>query len=173
VSETQTTPIALGLGSNLGDRHSYLQRAVDLLGTAIGCALHGGPVVESEPVDCAAGAPRFLNTVVIGSTALPLPDLHTACQTVEQALGRPSAHGYHADRVIDVDILLYGNTVTTTATLTVPHPGLADRDFVLLPLAAVAGDWPVPPTGVSVAELRAALPEAGSVVSVAELMAEG
>jgi len=136
--------VAIGLGSNLGDRAAHLGQAIAALREALG-RLGVSSFHETMPVDCSADAPPFLNAAVAARTALSPVALLRLCQEIEQSLGRPAVRGYHVDRIIDLDILLYGTRQIDRPELRVPQPGLRERTFVLDPLVEVAPDWPVPP----------------------------
>lgn len=148
-------PVAVGLGSNLGDRGANLRRALALLGERALSGLRASTFLETAPVDCAPGAPAFLNAACTGFCRLSPRALLEVCQEIEIELGRPRRHGYHADRSIDLDLLLYGDWTLAAPGLCVPHPELARRDFVLAPLAEIAPDWRLP-GGPTIAALLAA-----------------
>ena len=159
--------VGLGFGSNLGDRLANLQRArVQVL--AIPGVLPdaiSAPVFETEPVDCAGDAGAFLNTVV--EIGLPvdtnLPRLLARLREIEQVLGRPSRHPRNVSRPIDLDILYAGDRRLTSPDLTLPHPRLHHRRFVLAPLAAIRPDLVLPGQQQSIAEILRELEDAGSV----------
>jgi 2-amino-4-hydroxy-6-hydroxymethyldihydropteridine diphosphokinase len=123
----------IGLGSNVGDRLQFLQRAVKQLGETIGVQVRDvSSVYESEPVGPAAQA-WFLNAVVAADTSLNPRTLLQQTQAIERALGRETTYHW-GPRTIDLDILLYGDTQVNTATLTIPHAELCQRAFVMIPL---------------------------------------
>lgn len=123
----------LGLGSNLGDRAVNLQRAVDLLGGHAGIrVLRSSRVYETDPVG--PPQPDYLNAVVEVETALAARELLHACLDVERELGRVRTERW-GPRVIDVDILTYGDETIDEPDLIVPHPRMHERAFVLVPLA--------------------------------------
>jgi 2-amino-4-hydroxy-6-hydroxymethyldihydropteridine diphosphokinase len=123
----------IGLGSNVGDRLQFLQRAVKQLGETIGVQVRDvSSVYETEPVGPAAQA-WFLNAVVAADTSLNPVTLLQQTQAIERALGRETTYHW-GPRTIDLDILLYGNTQVNTATLTIPHAELCQRAFVMIPL---------------------------------------
>jgi 2-amino-4-hydroxy-6-hydroxymethyldihydropteridine diphosphokinase len=123
----------IGLGSNVGDRLQFLQRAVKQLGETIGVQVRDvSSVYETEPVGSAAQA-WFLNAVVAVDTSLNPVTLLQQTQAIERALGRETTYHW-GPRTIDLDILLYGNTQVNTATLTIPHAELCQRAFVMIPL---------------------------------------
>lgn len=145
--------VFLSLGSNLGDRKAYLDRALEELPGAGVEVLRVSPMYESEPVDYAA-QPWFLNCVVEAATeAMPLQLLHRL-QQIENRLGRRRGTQIRrGPRTIDIDILLYGNQVISTSTLTVPHPRMTQRRFVLEPLRELSPDLRHPVSRRTVGEL--------------------
>ena len=149
----------IALGSNLGDRLHHLQRSVALMLDRLPRAqlLDAAPVYETAPVDCPDGSGAFLNTVVeIECEAAPSEVLRTLRQ-VESGLGRPNDHPHHAPRTIDLDILYAGDLVLDDEALTLPHPRLAERRFVLQPLADIRFDLILPGRSESIASLLAVL----------------
>lgn len=135
------TPVAIGLGTNLGDRPRNLRHAIERLGGAMH-ALRCSTVWASDAM-LLPGAPSgwaipFLNAVVVGRTGLAPHALLDLLQRIERDLGR-GPHEKWAPRTIDVDLLLHGDTIVDDTRLTLPHAGLTDRPFVLLPLAEL---WP-------------------------------
>ncbi len=133
----------LGLGSNLGDREGYLRRAVELLGQEAGIEVERvSSIYETEPVGF-TDQPRFLNQVVEVKTTLDPAALLARALAVEAALGRVRGERW-GPRVIDVDLLVYGDAVVREPGLEVPHPRLAERAFVLVPLAELAPDLRLP-----------------------------
>jgi 2-amino-4-hydroxy-6-hydroxymethyldihydropteridine diphosphokinase len=146
--------VYLGLGSNLGDRLAILQAALARLAAQVTVEAVSS-FYDTEPVGYAA-QPRFLNAVCRGTTALEPEALLAFVKGIEAALGRqPSAR--FGPRLIDIDILLYDDLVLDTPTLTLPHPRLAERAFVLRPLAELAPELVHPVLGKSVAALAAAV----------------
>ncbi len=136
---TPVTPAYLGLGSNLGDRARYLSEAIRLLRRLAGIRVTAvSQVYDTTPVGV-VGQPNYLNLVAGIETELPAAQLLTACQGIEQALGRTRDVRW-GPRTLDIDILCYGDLVSTNAALTLPHPRLAERAFVLVPLATLAPD---------------------------------
>jgi 2-amino-4-hydroxy-6-hydroxymethyldihydropteridine diphosphokinase len=127
------TRVYIGLGSNVGNRLQFLQRAVKHLGETIGVEVRDvSTVYETEPVGPAAQA-WFLNAVVAVDTSLSPVTLLQQTQAIERALGRETTYHW-GPRTIDLDILLYGDTQVNTATLTIPHAELCQRAFVMIPL---------------------------------------
>jgi 2-amino-4-hydroxy-6-hydroxymethyldihydropteridine diphosphokinase len=136
----------LGLGSNLGDRHAHLQAAVAGLHEREGLrVVAASPVYETEAHTLAPDEeqPPFYNAVLAVHTTLPPRALLRVAQEQEAAAGRTRDRRW-APRPLDVDILTYGNAVHTTDALTLPHPRLADRRFVLRPWADVAPNLRIP-----------------------------
>lgn len=140
----------LGLGSNLGDRHAHLQRAVDLLDAEPGIEVAGSSSVwETDPVG-GPSQPDYLNAVVRVRTELAPLDLLAACLRTEAALGRVRDVRW-GPRTMDIDVLLIDTLVLNDADLTVPHPRMTERAFVLLPLLELQPDATLP-DGTSLAD---------------------
>jgi 2-amino-4-hydroxy-6-hydroxymethyldihydropteridine diphosphokinase len=129
----------IALGSNLGDRLGRLRAAVAALGATAGVqVLAGSDVFETDAV-ADEPQPPYLNAVVRVRTSLAPRALLDACLDIERGLGRQRPPGQtKASRTIDLDLVLYGDTVVDEPGLRVPHPGLPARPFVLVPLAQVA-----------------------------------
>jgi len=143
--------IYLGLGSNLGDREAMLRAAVRALESPRLRIRRVSPVYETEPVDV-SGQHWFLNQVAEAETDLfPLQLLHRTAK-VEAQLGRRRLAPM-GPRTIDIDILLYGNSIVTTPALEIPHPRFRARRFVLAPLADLAPELRDPVTRKTVREL--------------------
>ncbi len=141
--------VYLGLGTNLGDRESNLREALRRLAELVRIEAVSS-VYESEPVGFRA-QPDFWNLVVRVHTELGPRALLVAIQEIERAMGRrPSFR--NAPRVIDIDILLYDDVQLDLPELTIPHPRMLERAFVLVPLAELAPDLELPGLGI-VAEL--------------------
>lgn len=128
-------PLAyIGLGGNLGDRRANLDRALALLNASPGVRVRRvASVYETAPVGFTA-QPRFLNTVAEVETDLAPADLLAVMQRIEAELGRVRTIRW-GPRTIDLDLLLYDDLTLDDPALTIPHPRLAERAFVLVPLA--------------------------------------
>lgn len=131
----------LSLGTNLGDRRSNLETAITHITQKVGTLQARSGIIETEPWGFDSSN-RFLNMVIKIHTQLePLEVLHTT-QQIEKLMGRTAKsdkNGYQ-DRIIDIDILLYDEVVMNTPELTIPHPRMYERRFVMEPLAEIAPD---------------------------------
>jgi 2-amino-4-hydroxy-6-hydroxymethyldihydropteridine diphosphokinase len=154
-------PVHLGLGSNLGDREEHLREALDALGRRGVRIAAVSPIYETDPVGGPAQGP-YLNLVAEGRTALAPEELLALGLEVEKEAGRVRGER-NAPRTLDVDILFYGDLVRHAAGLTVPHPRLHERRFVLVPLARLAPTLRHPVLGRTVAELLAECPDRSRV----------
>ena len=148
--EKKTIPVCIGLGSNMGDREAHLREALERLKPAV-CRKTLSDIFETEPVG-SVEQDWFLNMALRGTTVLDPFELLAALQEIEDGMGR-RRRGDKGPRIIDLDILLYSSTILRTANLTVPHPELHRRAFVLKPLAQIAPDWTHPVLGASVEQL--------------------
>jgi 2-amino-4-hydroxy-6-hydroxymethyldihydropteridine diphosphokinase len=144
-------PVAIALGSNLGDREQQLRAAITELALVI-AQLRVSSFHETEPVGVAGGQPLFLNAAAVGETTLSAPAVLDVLLAVERGLGRERPYS-GAPRTIDLDLILYGGEAIELPGLIVPHPRFRDRRFVLEPLAELAPEWVDPVTGTTVAEL--------------------
>jgi 2-amino-4-hydroxy-6-hydroxymethyldihydropteridine diphosphokinase len=147
-------PVAIALGSNLGDRQAHLEYAVGRLKQIL-TGLRLSPLVDTEPEGRAA-QPRYLNGVCTGETRLAARALIAAVLAIESERGRERPHP-GAPRTLDLDVILYGDQVIDEPDLQVPHPRFRQRRFVLEPLAAIAADWVDPVTRQTIASLLARL----------------
>ena len=136
-SANEPALVYLGLGSNMGDRMGHLRAAIERLHErAVITSI--ASVYETEPIGF-EDQPMFLNTAVSATTFLDPPELLRFAKGIEADLGRQPGFR-NAPRPIDIDILLYGDLVVETPDLTIPHPGIDERAFVLAPLSEIAFD---------------------------------
>ena len=150
--------VYLSLGSNIGDRGANLRSALDRLTAAGVLVRRVSPIYETEPVDF-ANQRWFLNLAVEAETDLFPLQLLARTERIERELGRVRGVP-KGPRTIDIDILLYGNAVIHSETLAVPHPRMAERRFVLVPLADLAAGLRHPVTRRTVREMLDAAPSA-------------
>jgi 2-amino-4-hydroxy-6-hydroxymethyldihydropteridine diphosphokinase len=150
----------IALGSNLGDRAQTLSQAIAQLG-GLGRVVACSSLYETEPVGYQE-QPAFLNAVVALETELGPLTLLRRLLAVEVAMGRDRSRGTpKGPRTLDLDLLLMGDRVVAEDELTLPHPALAQRRFVLAPLAEIAPVLRHPVSGQTIAELLALLPDEG------------
>lgn len=128
----------LSLGSNLGDRHATMQSAILLLGKQAGTVDRVSSAIETEPWGFES-ANKFLNMCVRIITTLSPEQLLATTKDIELQLGRTtkSVNGQYNDRPIDIDILTYDDLHINTPSLTLPHPHMHERDFVMIPLREI------------------------------------
>ena len=145
-------PIAyIALGSNLGDRRAQISTAIKEL-TAVGVTvLVVSSFLETEPYGV-TDQPKFINAVIAVRTDLEVHVLLKLLLEIEQKMGRVRVRHW-GERSIDLDILFYDNLIIKDAQLTLPHPDMQNRDFVLLPLAEIAPNFIHPVLGVTMKEL--------------------
>jgi 2-amino-4-hydroxy-6-hydroxymethyldihydropteridine diphosphokinase len=145
----EAVPVYLSLGSNLGERHRNLDRALEFLSQRLRMG-RVSSIYDTEPVGDNT-QPRYLNLVCQAFTRLDPPGLLALVKGIEHKLGRTGKSG--ALRIIDIDILTYGDQVIDTPELVIPHPKMTQRAFVLVPLDEIAPDLVHPPTGKTVKQL--------------------
>jgi 2-amino-4-hydroxy-6-hydroxymethyldihydropteridine diphosphokinase len=151
--------VGIALGSNLGNRHAHMDAAIECLR---GIATPGepfltAPAYETQPLLCPPGSPDFLNTVVEIAFEGSALELLEKTQAAETALGRERTSERNAPRVIDIDLLYFGDEVIDCKSLVLPHPRIAERRFVLQPLADIRPELVLPGQTRSIAELLAEL----------------
>ena len=136
-----TTPACIGLGANLGDAADALRMATRELAALPRTTLTAqSSIYRSAPID--SSGPDYLNAAVLLHTALTPQELLAHLQRIELAHGRERPYR-NAPRTLDLDLLVFGDVCLDTPTLTLPHPRLHQRAFVLLPLAEIVPDWQV------------------------------
>ena len=158
MTKRHMTTVYLGLGTNIGNRTENLTRAIEALSLALGHYTALSSFMETAPWGFDSDN-AFLNCAVAFETELLPEELLDTTERIERELGRTikSNGGIYHDRIIDIDILLYDSIIVETPRLTIPHPLMHKRDFVLEPLAQIAADTVHPTTGKSIELLKAAL----------------
>lgn len=160
----------LGLGSNVGDPAAHLRAAIELLGER-GVEVEAvSSTYVTEPVGEVLDQPDFLNAAIRIRTGLEPEVLLDVCKAVEAERGRSFEAPRHSPRPLDVDLLLLGEVELTTERLTLPHPEVRSRRFVLAPLLELDPDLALP-DGTRLAAALAALPEGQRVDRVGPLLA--
>tara|TARA_B100000959_G_scaffold264249_1_gene304505 strand:+ start:1116 stop:1607 length:492 start_codon:yes stop_codon:yes gene_type:complete len=149
----------IGLGSNLGDRFRNLSGALQRLAT-VGTVTEISSVYETKPWGVEGYQPRYLNQAAAVSTTLDPLEVVTELLAIEYSLGR-AREDKNASRTLDLDLLLHGTSVLTASGVTVPHPRLHERAFVLIPLGEIAPDLFHPVLKRSISELAAETDRSG------------
>ena len=128
----------MSLGSNLGDREDMLRRAITLIEERVGAVQRVSSFIETEPWGFESEHP-FLNAACLVLTTLSPMQCLDATQQIERELGRKrkSQNGIYHDRPIDIDLLMYDGLTLSTPRLTLPHPRMQERDFVMIPLREI------------------------------------
>jgi len=160
VSDTVT--VYLGLGSNLGNRQENLDQALKLLAQRMRLGKVSS-IYDTEPIGN-VNQPRFLNMACEAFTRLSPEGLLALVKGIEQKLGRYSRSG--EPRIIDIDVLLFGDKVVNTRDLIIPHPQIAERSFVLVPLSEIAPDVVHPVTKKTIKEMNKAIKEVQGVLKL-------
>jgi len=154
----------LGLGSNLGDRESNLAAAITSLGIYNDISdINSASFYESEPL-YETNQPKFLNTVISCNTEFSAFQLLDAVQHTELLLGRPKKREKNQPRIIDIDILCYGDSYIETEELVIPHPDIINRKFVLVPFCELMPDYKIEKIGKTISELLNICPDKSQVV---------
>ena len=154
----------LGLGSNLGDRESNLAAAITSLGIYNDISdINSASFYESEPL-YETNQPKFLNTVISCNTEFSAFQLLDAVQHTELLLGRPKEREKNQRRIIDIDILCYGDSYIETKELVIPHQDIINRKFVLVPFCELMPDYKIEKIGKTISELLKLCPDQSQVV---------
>lgn len=160
--------LLLSLGTNLGDKVRNLHRALDAIAAQIGTMEAVSHFYASEPWGFQSDH-NFVNAVAMVSTCLSLRDVLTCTQQIERDMGRvqKSTTGY-SDRIIDIDILTYGNRVIAEPNLHVPHMQMHRRNFVLVPLCEIMPEWRHPQLHCTALELLQQSPDTSQLTRLAD-----
>jgi 2-amino-4-hydroxy-6-hydroxymethyldihydropteridine diphosphokinase len=147
--------VYLGLGTNLGDKEQNLHQAIDKIQERVGKILSLSAFYNSAPWGYISDN-MFVNAVVCISTTFSPQKVLNITQEIEKELGRKekSIDASYSDRVIDIDILLYDSVILSTDNLTIPHPLMIKRLFVMDPLAEIAPDMVIPGVNKTVMAIR-------------------
>lgn len=165
--DAMVTRAVIALGSNLGDRLAHLQQARDALrALALAEDFQQSSVYQTEPVLCPADSPDFFNAVISFGFSGTARELHGQTRAIEAALGRSAVAQRNAPRVIDLDLLLFGKEIIAEPELTIPHPRLHLRRFVLQPLCEVHPQLSIPGLNGTVTELLSQLDDRESALRV-------
>jgi 2-amino-4-hydroxy-6-hydroxymethyldihydropteridine diphosphokinase len=138
-----THKLYLGLGSNLGDREANIRRALTLIDERLGSVYRVSSFIETEPIGFCSNH-RFINAVCLVHTMMSPISCLRETQKIEQELGRiqksicTDGTLQHFDRTIDIDLLIYDDLIINTPKLTLPHPRMKERDFVMIPLKEIS-----------------------------------
>ena len=144
--------VFISLGSNLGDRLQYIQRAVEAIQKVASMSIRAvSSVYETEPVG-KKNQPEFLNAAAELDTTIDARQLFRALKSIEQSLGRKNTERW-GPREIDLDLLYYDAEVLADVELTVPHPEIHKRRFVLVPLVEIAGEFTDPAANKSITQI--------------------
>jgi len=153
--------ICLHLGSNLGDRHQNLQRSILEITQTVGQVIQQSSIYQTEAWG-ETEQPDFLNQSVLANTDLSPQEVLTRILEIETEMGRIREKKW-GPRIIDIDLLFYDDLILTTPSLTIPHPQISFRNFVLIPTMEIFGDFIHPVFNLSVEELYLRCRDEGEV----------
>lgn len=155
----------LGLGTNMGDRKQNLCHAIDKIKAKIGKVCSLSSFYETAPWGFESEN-QFVNAALCVETTLTPNELLNTTQQIERELGRThkSVNGIYHDRIIDIDILLYDDLTLCTPTLTIPHPHMSERLFVMAPMAEIAPELRLSVNGPTLKELKNRLEEGNNTL---------
>lgn len=158
--------VAVALGSNLGERLANLRNARKDIAALSGALppMRSSAIYETEPVGCEKGAGKFLNAAIEFGYAGEALELLRQLAAIEKLWGRPGAHPKNVSRTIDLDLLYFGDLEIETADLQLPHPRIAEREFVLRPLADLNPDLMLPNQRETVGAMLLQFTDATAVV---------
>ncbi len=147
------TKIALSLGGNLGDVGKAFDDAIAKLAKAGVCEIRKSSLYYSDADDCVKNTSPFTNAALTGIWDQSLDELFDLCQQIEQEAGRPKDHKPGTSRLLDIDIIIFGDLIHKGKRLKIPHSKALTRFFVINPLSEIAGDWTFPGKGVKICML--------------------
>ncbi|QDH13401.1 2-amino-4-hydroxy-6-hydroxymethyldihydropteridine diphosphokinase [Formicincola oecophyllae] len=165
LARSREVPVGFGLGANLANPADTLRVALERLGLEDGVVVDKASSLYQSAPWGVVDQPPFVNAVALGRTTLPPHDLLRLCKALEREGGRVPGRRW-GERVLDVDLLFYGQTTHRDAVLTLPHPRFHERAFVLVPLAEVAPELEI--AGKTVAQHVQALPRTPGDVTLLE-----
>ncbi len=148
----KSVKIALMFGASEGDFDRTFREAREALVRAGLAAVRTSSIYRGPAVDCVPGTPDFGDMALTGEWPGSEEELLTLCQELERRAGRPAVHSSRESRVLDIDLILFGDRVRHDPRLTLPHPRAQQREFVLKPLAQIAPELRFPDSGRTVAE---------------------
>jgi len=156
--------VYLGIGTNLGEREHNLREALKMIGLQIGLLYTSSPVYETEPWGFDSDD-KFLNMVIRVRTSLSPQAVLKETGLIEASLGRIRNEDQYTSRIIDIDILFYDDLIIDEVNLKIPHPGIAERRFVLVPLNEIAPDLVHPLSKKTVSSLLDSCPDTCKVLN--------